>query len=142
MHETVALGLFTLFVIGMLALDLGVFHRRAHVVSIREAAIWSAFWIVLSLSFSAGLYWTHGHQPALEFLTGYVIEKALSMDNVFVFAVIFAYMGVPAEDQHKVLFWGVFGALVMRGIFIAAGAALIARFHWILYIFGVFLLVT
>jgi tellurite resistance protein TerC len=142
MTELPELALFTLFVLGLLALDLGVFHRRAHVVSIREAAIWSAFWIVLSLLFNAGLYFAWGREPGLEFLTGYVLEKSLSMDNVFVFAVIFAYMGVPALAQHKVLFWGILGALVMRGIFIMAGAALIARFHWVLYLFGVFVLVT
>lgn len=142
MSNFVALSLFTLFVLAMLALDLGVFHRRAHTVSIREATIWSVVWIVLSLSFNAGIYLMHGHQPALEFLTAYVLEKSLSMDNVFVFAVIFTYMGVPSIAQHKVLFWGVLGALVMRATFIAAGAALISRFHWILYIFGIFLLVT
>ena len=142
MSNLVALSLFTLFVLAMLALDLGVFHRRAHTVSIREATIWTIVWISLSMAFNAGLYFLHGHQTALEFLTGYVLEKSLSMDNVFVFAVIFTYMGVPSMSQHKVLFWGVLGALVMRAIFIAAGAALIARFHWILYIFGVFLLVT
>jgi tellurite resistance protein TerC len=142
MSNLAALSLFTLFVLALLALDLGVFHRKAHTVSIREATLWTIVWIVLSLAFNAGLYFTRGHQPALEFLTGYVLEKSLSMDNVFVFAVIFTYMGVPSGAQHKVLFWGVLGALVMRAAFIAAGAALIARFHWILYLFGVFLLVT
>lgn len=142
MSNFAALSLFTLFVLGLLTLDLGVFHRRAHTVTIREATIWTVVWIVLSLAFNAGLYFVRGHQAALEFLTGYILEKSLSMDNVFVFAVIFTYMAVPSVAQHKVLFWGVLGALVMRAIFIAAGAALIARFHWVLYIFGVFLLVT
>ena len=142
MSDFAALGIFTLFVLAMLALDLGVFHRRAHTVSIREASIWTVIWITLSLAFNAGLYFMRGYQPALEFLTGYVLEKSLSMDNVFVFAVIFTYMGVPSIAQHKVLFWGVLGALVMRAAFIAAGAALIARFHWILYVFGVFLVIT
>jgi tellurite resistance protein TerC len=137
-----ALVLFNLFVLGMLALDLGVFHRRAHTVSFREATTWSVVWIVLSLGFNVGLYFWRGPQPALEFLTGYILEKSLSMDNVFVFAVIFRYMAVPAEDQHKVLFWGVLGALVMRAAFIAAGVALISRFGWVLYVFGVFLVIT
>lgn len=142
MSNFYALVLFNLFVLGMLALDLGVFHRRAHTVSFREATTWSVVWIVLSLGFNVGLYFWRGPQPALEFLTGYILEKSLSMDNVFVFAVIFRYMAVPAEDQHKVLFWGVLGALVMRAAFIAAGVALISRFGWVLYVFGVFLVIT
>jgi tellurite resistance protein TerC len=137
-----ALLLFNLFVLAMLALDLGVFHRRAHVVSLREAAAWSAVWITLSLLFNLGVWFWRGPVPGLEFLTGYILEKSLSMDNVFVFAVIFAYMAVPAADQHKVLYWGVLGALVMRAAFIAAGVALISRFNWILYIFGAFLVFT
>jgi tellurite resistance protein TerC len=142
MSNAVALTLFTLFVLGMLALDLGVFHRRAHVVSFREATLWSGFWVALSLTFNLGLYFWRGPQPALEFLTGYILEKSLSLDNIFVFAVIFTYMAVPAEDQHKALFWGIFGALAMRGIFIAAGVALVSRFNWILYVFGAFLVYT
>ncbi len=126
----------------MLALDLGVFHRRAHVVSFREATIWSGVWIGLSLAFNVGLYFWRGPQPALEFFTGYILEKSLSVDNVFVFAVIFTYMAVPGQDQHKVLFWGVLGALVMRAAFIAAGVALVSRFEWILYLFGLFLVIT
>jgi tellurite resistance protein TerC len=137
-----ALLLFNLFVLAMLALDLGVFHRRAHVVSLREAVVWSAVWITLSLLFNLGVWLWRGPVPGLEFLTGYILEKSLSMDNVFVFAVIFAYMAVPAADQHKVLYWGVLGALVMRAAFIAAGVALISRFNWILYIFGAFLVFT
>ncbi len=142
MTELPALGLFTLFVLVLLALDLGVFHRRAHVVSIREATFWTIVWISLALIFNIGVYFWRGPQPGLEFLTGYILEKSLSMDNVFVFAVIFTYMAVPAFAQHKVLFWGVLGALIMRAIFIGAGVALIARFHWILYAFGIFLVVT
>jgi tellurite resistance protein TerC len=137
-----ALLLFNLFVLAMLALDLGVFHRRAHIVSLREATVWTAVWIAMSLAFNVGLYFWRGPEPALEFLTAYILEKSLSMDNVFVFAVIFTYMAVPAADQHKVLFWGVLGALVMRAAFIAAGVALISRFDWILYVFGVFLVIT
>ena len=142
MSNLPALALFTLVVLGLLALDLGVFHRRAHVVSIREATFWTVVWVVLSLGFNVGLYIWRGPQPALEFLTGYILEKSLSMDNVFVFAMIFNFMAVRAADQHKVLFWGVLGALVMRAAFIAAGVALVGRFHWVLYVFGVFLLIT
>lgn len=142
MNELLASGIFTLFVLGLLMLDLGVFHRRAHRVSFREALLWSAFWIALSLAFNVGLYFWQGPQAALEFLTGYILEKSLSMDNLFVFALIFGYMAVPAEVQHRVLFWGVLGALLMRGGFIAAGVALISRFHWILYLFGVFLVIS
>jgi tellurite resistance protein TerC len=140
MNELLASAIFTVFVLGLLALDLGLFHRRAHQVSFREAVAWSIFWIALSLTFNYALYRLRGPEAGLEFLTGYVIEKSLSMDNLFVFALIFAYMGVPAKDQHKVLYWGILGALVMRGVFIAAGVALISHFHWILYIFGAFLL--
>jgi len=133
---------FTLFVLGMLALDLGVFHRKAHGVTIREALIWSGVWIGLALIFNLGVYHWFGEEKALEFLTGYLIEKALSVDNLFVFLVLFSYFAVPRDDQHRVLFWGVIGALVMRAAFIAAGAALIARFHWILYGFGALLVLT
>ena len=140
MNELLASAVFTVFVLGMLAIDLGVFHRRAHRISMREAMAWSAFWIVLSLAFNYGLYRLRGPEVGLQFLTGYVIEKSLSMDNLFVFAVIFTYMGVPPRDQHKVLYWGILGALAMRAAFIAAGVALISHFHWILYVFGAFLL--
>ena len=133
---------FTAFVLVMLALDLGVFHRRAHAVSIREATIWSAVWVTLSMIFNLGLYWFQGGEPALQFFTGYLIEKSLSVDNIFVFALIFGYFAVPAADQHRVLFWGILGALVMRAAFILAGSALLAQFHWIIYVFGVFLIVT
>jgi tellurite resistance protein TerC len=133
---------FTLFVLAMLAVDLGIFHREAHKVSIKEAAIWSAVWITLSLLFNAGIYQFMGAQAGLEFLTGYLIEKALSVDNIFVFVLIFSYFNVPLQYQHRVLFWGILGALVMRGAMIAAGAYLISHFHWIIYIFGAFLVFT
>jgi tellurite resistance protein TerC len=134
--------LFNLFVLAMLALDLGVFHRKAHEVKMKEALTWSAVWIVLALAFNAWVYHSRGPQAGLEFFTGYLIEKALSVDNVFVFLLIFTYFRVPAEYQHKVLFWGILGALVMRIIFIAAGVALIQKFHWIIYVFGAFLVLT
>jgi tellurite resistance protein TerC len=133
---------FGLFVIGMLALDLGVFHRQAHEVRPREALTWTAVWIALSLVFNAAIWNWFGSERALEFLTGYVIEKALSVDNVFVFVVLFSTFAVPKEYQHRVLFWGIFGAVVMRAIFIAAGAALLHRFHWIMYVFGAILVIT
>jgi tellurite resistance protein TerC len=133
---------FLVFVLAMLALDLGVFHRKAHEISVREAAAWSATWIVLALLFAGGIYLYAGHVPATEFLTGYLIEKSLSIDNIFVIAMIFSYFAVPLRLQHRVLFWGILGALVMRGLFIALGAFLIATFHWIMYVFGALLLVT
>ncbi len=133
---------FTAFVLVMLALDLGVFHRKAHAVSIREATIWSGVWVTLAMIFNLGLYWFQGPEPALQFFTGYLIEKSLSVDNIFVFALIFGYFAVPAVDQHRVLFWGILGALVMRAAFILAGSALLAQFHWILYVFGAFLIIT
>lgn len=142
MNALLASAIFTVFVLGLLALDLGLFHRHAHRVTFREALLWSLFWIALSLAFNFGLYLVRGPEIGLEFLTGYILEKSLSMDNLFVFALIFSYMAVPAEDQHRVLFWGVLGALVMRGIFIATGVALISRFHWVLYVFGVFLVIS
>jgi tellurite resistance protein TerC len=133
---------FTLFVLAMLAVDLFVFHREAHEVRPREAAAWSVVWVALALIFGVGMHAWVGRDAALEYFTGYVIEKALSVDNIFVFVLIFSYFRVPAQYQHRVLFWGVLGALVMRGIMIAAGAYLIARFHWILYVFGAFLVLT
>ena len=133
---------FNIFVLAMLALDLGVFHRRAHAVKVREAVIWSVVWIALAGVFNIVLYFGFGGERALEFLTGYLIEKSLSIDNLFVFLIIFSYFRVPAEFQHRVLFWGVLGALVMRAGFIAGGVALIERFHWIIYIFGGFLILT
>ena len=133
---------FNLFVLGMLALDLGVFHRKAHDVSVKEASLWSVAWIALALTFNVGLYFWRGGEVALQFLTGYLIEKSLSVDNIFVFVLLFTYFAVPPLYQHRVLFWGVLGALVMRGIMIAAGAALIKEFHWIIYLFGAFLIFT
>ncbi len=142
MNDFHALVLFNVFVLVMLALDLGVFHRRPRAVTLREAALWSTFWVALALMFNVGVYLWRGPEAGLEFLTAYVLEKSLSMDNVFVFAAIFGYTAVPKEYQHRVLFWGVLGALVMRGAFIAAGVAAVAHFHWVLYLFGVFLVVT
>ena len=126
----------------MLALDLGVFHRKAHVVHAKEAAAWTAVWVSLALIFCAGLYYFRGSEPALLFLTGYLIEESLSIDNIFVIVMIFAYFKVPAEHQHRVLFWGILGALIMRGIFIGLGTLLIAKFHWIIYVFGALLVIT
>ena len=149
---------FIVLVLGFLALDLGVFHRRAHVVETREALIWTAVWIVVSLAFSAlirpmyDLHWfgigteigheLNGTDAALQFLTGYVIEKSLSLDNIFVIALIFTHFGVPREFQHRVLFWGILGALVLRAAMILAGAALLERFAWMTYVFGGILLLT
>jgi tellurite resistance protein TerC len=131
--------LFNLFVLVMLVLDLGVFHRRTHVVKFREALLWSALWIALAAIFAVIVYFWHGRVPALEFVTGYVIELSLSVDNLFVFLLIFRYFQVPTVHQHKVLFWGILGALVMRAIFILAGVGLIRQFHWIIYVFGALL---
>lgn len=133
---------FNVFVLVMLALDLGVFHRKAHVVSIRESLIWTVVWIALSLAFNAGVWHYAGSEKALEFFTGYLIEKSLSVDNVFVFALLFSYFAVPPLYQHKVLFWGILGALIMRAIMIVLGAALIAKFAWVIYVFGGFLILT
>jgi len=126
----------------MLALDLGVFHRKAHVIKFKEALAWSAIWIALALIFNVGIYFWRGPETALEFLTGYLIEKSLSVDNLFVFLLIFSYFGMSPLYQHKVLFWGILGALIMRAIFIATGVTLIRKFHWVIYIFGVFLILT
>jgi tellurite resistance protein TerC len=133
---------FNAAVLAMLALDLGVFHRKAHVVSLREAAAWTAVWVSLALMFNAGIWYFAGRQPALEFLTGYLVEKSLAVDNIFVIALIFSYFAVPAAYQHRVLFWGILGALVMRGAFIAAGAYMLKEWHWVIYVFGGILLVT
>ncbi|HEV7302234.1 MAG TPA: TerC family protein [Tepidisphaeraceae bacterium] len=159
---------FILFVLFMLALDLGVFNRKAHVIGVREALKWSAMWITLGLAFSAFVYYGYenhwmglgmaadgtvardpvdgqemeGHHATVKYITGYVIEKSLSVDNIFVIAMVFTYFKVPAMYQHRVLFWGILGALVMRGAMIGLGAVLLARFHWIIYIFGGFLILT
>lgn len=142
-------GIFTLFVLLMLALDLGVFHRKAHVVSFKEATIWSIVWVSLALIFN-GLFFYYttdkfgseiGTRLSLEFLTGYIVEKSLSVDNIFVFVMVFAYFAIPAKYQHRVLFYGIIGALIFRAIFIAAGSWLM-QFQWIIYIFGAFLIIT
>lgn len=153
---------FLLFVLAMLALDLGVFHRKAQVISVKEALTWSAIWIALGLSFSAFVYFGYqnqwmglgtkpdavdgvindGSSATVKYLTGYIVEKSLSVDNIFVIAMIFSFFAVPAIYQHRVLFWGILGALAMRGVMIGVGAALIARFSWILYLFGALLIVT
>ena len=133
---------FTVFIVAMLVLDLGVFHRKEHVVGFREAVTWSVVWILLALAFNAWIYVAHGPQRGMEFLTGYVIEKALSVDNVFVFLVVFNTFVVPPSLQHRVLFWGVVGALVMRAVFILAGTAALEAFHGVIYIFGAILLLT
>jgi TerC family integral membrane protein len=134
--------LFNLFVLAMLALDLGVFQRKAHEVKFREALAWSAVWIALAACFAVAVFFWRGRQPALEFSTGYLVELSLSVDNLFVFLLLFRYFKVVGEYQHKVLFWGIVGALIFRGIFIVAGVALLTRFHWIIYVFGAFLVYT
>src|SRR5437667_6922138 len=133
---------FILVVLLLLSLDLGVFHRRAHVVRFREALAWTTVWFFLSLGFCGALIRLRNRDEALEFFTGYIIELSLSMDNVFVIAVIFTYFGVPLAYQHRVLFWGILGALIMRGVMIGLGAAAIARFDWVLHVLGVFLIFT
>ena len=135
-------GVFFTLVGIMLALDLGVFHRRERRVSLREALFWSIFWTILAFAFNYWIYARFGPEAGIEFLTGYVIERSLSFDNIFVFIVIFNYFSVPAEYQHRVLFWGILGALISRGIFIAMGAALIERFEWMIFVFGAFLVYT
>ncbi len=135
-------GVFAVIVLGMLALDLLVFHTRAHAVSMREAAGWSVVWVTLALLFGVFVWVEHGPDPALDYLTAWIVEKSLSVDNLFVFLAIFAHFGIRNEDQHRVLFWGVLGALVMRMIFIAAGAALLERFTWMIFVFGGFLVYT
>jgi tellurite resistance protein TerC len=133
---------FHLLIFVMLALDLGVFNRKEHTVPVKEAVGWTITWIILALLFNLFIFYKFGKTPALEFLTGYVIEYSLSIDNIFVFILIFTYFAVPDQYQHKVLFWGIIGALVLRGIFIFAGVALISRFNWIVIIFGGFLVFT
>ncbi len=142
MHHTWMWSAFAVVVTVMLALDLGVFHRRAHVVRPREALMWSTVWVSLAASFAGGLWMLDGHQTAIEFTAGYVVEQALSVDNLFVFLLLFSYFKVPEALQHRVLFWGIIGALVLRAIVISAGALLLARYHWIIYLFGAFLVFT
>ena len=133
---------FNVFVLLMLALDLGVFNRKAHEVSIKEAMIWTGVWVTLAMCFNGLIYYWQGEVKALEFFTGYVIEKALSIDNIFVFVLIFSYFKIPAIHQHKILFWGIIGALIMRAAFIFAGVALLEKFHWTIYVFGAILIYT
>ena len=133
---------FSAVVLVLLAVDLFVFHRKPHEVKVKEALIWTGVWISLALVFCGFVYVQFGSKPALEFLTGFVIEKSLSVDNLFVFMVVLSHFAVPPKQQHRVLFWGVLGALVMRGLFIAGGAALLHRFHWVAYVFGAFLVIT
>lgn len=133
---------FTAFVVVLLIIDLVVVHRKPHAISVREASIWTAIWIVLGLGFCLGILHFEGSAPALEYLTGYLIEKSLSLDNIFLFVVIFSYFDVPDRLQHKVLFWGILSALILRGAMIGAGAYLISHFHWVLYVFGGFLVLT
>ncbi len=134
--------IFNAGVLVLLALDLGVFHRKAHVVKMREALLWSAVWIALAMLYNLGVLYWKGPTAALEFFTGYLIEKSLSVDNIFVFVLVFSFFKVPEEYQHRVLFWGILGALIMRGVLIAVGAALIDNFSWIIYVFGAFLIFT
>ena len=134
--------LFNAFVVLMLAIDLGVFHRKIHDVSLKEALTWTFVWVFLALVFNAIIFYWKGQQLALEFFTGYLVEKALSVDNIFVFIMIFTYFQIPSKYQHKVLFWGILGALIMRVIFIFAGVALIEKFHFTIYIFGALLIYT
>src|SRR5512142_1864002 len=134
--------LFNAFVVVMLVLDLSVFHRKAHAVRFREALGFSAMWIAMAALFAIGVYFWRGRATALEFTAGYLVEESLSVDNLFVFLLIFRYFRVPSAFQHKVLFWGILGALIMRGVFIVVGVSLIRNFHWIVYVFGVFLIYT
>jgi tellurite resistance protein TerC len=135
-------GVFFTLVAAMLALDLGVFHRKERRISLREALFWSIFWTIVAFVFNGWIYYRFGSEPGTEFLTGYVIERSLSFDNIFVFIIIFNYFAVAAQYQHRVLFWGILGALISRGVFIAMGAALIERFEWMIYLFGAFLVYT
>lgn len=133
---------FHILILAMLALDLGVFHRKSHAVEIKEGLIWSAVWISLAFFFNLGIYFFMGKVSALEFLTGYLIEKSLSVDNIFVFALIFGYFNIELKYQHKILFWGIVGALIMRIALILLGVELMHRFHWIIYVFGAILIIT
>jgi tellurite resistance protein TerC len=143
MENSVALWVgFNVFVLLLLALDLGVFHRKSHTVSVKEALVWTAIWVTLAFCFNVFVYYFLGEEKAYQFFTGYLIEKSLSVDNIFVIILIFSYFNVPSAYQHKVLFWGILGALVMRVIFILTGVELIHKFHWLIYIFGAFLIFT
>lgn len=137
-----AWGAFLLFIVAMLALDLGIFHRKSHDIKMKEALSWCAVWFTLAMIFNGIVWWWLGRQPALEFFTGYLVEICLSIDNVFVFIMVFTYFKVPARHQHRVLFWGIVGAAIMRFAFILAGVSLLERFHWLIYVFGAFLVIT
>jgi tellurite resistance protein TerC len=141
-HSLTAWILFNVLVLAFLALDLGVINRKAHVVGVGEAVFWSITWTALGLAFGGVVAYLYGRQSGLEYVTGYVIERALSIDNIFVFVIVFRYFAVPAEHQHRVLYWGILGALVMRAALIFAGAVIVATFHWVLYLFGAFLVYT
>lgn len=141
-NETIWWLVFGVLVLVMLALDLLVFHRKAHVIKLREALVWSAVWILLALLFCLGIFLSFDSDRAMKFLAAYLVEKSLSVDNLFVFLMIFTYFSVPGNAQHKVLFWGILGALIMRAIFIATGLAIIERLHWVIYVFGAFLVFT
>lgn len=141
-HGILPWVLFNAFVLAMLAIDLGVFHRKAHEVPVREAAGWTAVWVSLSLIFNFGVYRFLGAEAGLQFLTAYLVEYALSVDNIFIFVLLFGYFRVPRKYQHRVLFWGIIGAILMRGTMIAAGSLLLERFEWVIYIFGAFLVIT
>lgn len=134
--------IFGVLIFAMLALDLGVFNRKVHVIKMKEAMLWTSFWITLACLFGAGVYYFYGHSKALEFFTAYLIEYSLSIDNLFVFLLIFRFFNVPSAYEHKALFWGILLALITRGVFIFAGVALINKFHWIMYLFGAFLIYT
>ena len=142
LHQALPWVAFNIFVLVMLVLDLGVFHRKTHVIQFKEAMLWVAFWVALAVLFNTGIYFWRGPDKALEFLAGYLIEYSLSADNIFVFLLIFSYFRVPVHYQHKVLFWGILGALIMRAIFIVAGITLLQQFQWVIYVFGVFLILT
>ncbi len=142
MGDVLSWVIFAVVVLFMLALDLGVFHRRAHEVKMKEALIWSGVWIAVALAFNAGVYYVKGKELALQFLAGYLLEKSLSIDNLFVFLLIFNYFHLPGRFQHKVLFWGIFGALIMRAVFITLGIEAIRHFSWMIYLFGVVLIWT
>lgn len=133
---------FTVFILLLLLVDLGLFQRDAHAVSVKESLAWTFVWIILACGFGGIMYWWHGTQAALEFFTGYIIEYSLSVDNLFIFILIFSYFKVPDRYRHRILFWGILGALIMRGVMIGVGAALITAFHWIIYVFGAFLVIT
>ena len=141
-HETILWIVFAILVPVALGLDLGVFQRKAHKVKVKEALLWSAIWISLALLFGLGIYLMLGGEKALNFITGYLVEESLSVDNLFVFLLIFTYFAVPDHYQHRVLFWGIIGAIIMRGIFIATGITLLDNLHWVIYIFGAFLVYT